>query len=130
MEAPVKLNHLDLQVPDVVDTAAWFARHFDFTIVSNPTSPAIIILRGDDGFSLVLQRRRDDDPAYPEGFHIGFLVDDVATVRATRARLAAAGAAPGDVTTSNRGTMFYLYAPGKILVEVSCRPARLSPSAT
>jgi catechol 2,3-dioxygenase-like lactoylglutathione lyase family enzyme len=127
----VKLNHLDLQIPDVVATAAWFAEHFGFEIVSNPTSPAIIILRGEDGFSLVLQRLKTDDPAYPEGFHVGFLVDTADEVRAARARLLAAGAAPGEVTTNNRGTMFYLYAPGKILVEVSCRAReKPSPSAT
>src|SRR5262245_10323554 len=117
----MKLNHLDLQVPDVVATAAFFARHFGFTIVSNPTSPAIIILRGEDGFSLVIQRLHGATLGYPDGFHIGFLVDDVAEVHAQHARLGEAGAAPGPVDRNNRGTMFYLHAPGDVLVEISCR---------
>jgi catechol 2,3-dioxygenase-like lactoylglutathione lyase family enzyme len=116
----MKLNHLDLQVPDVVETAAFFARHFGFTIVSNPTSPAIIILQGEDDFSLVLQRRQGTT-SYPEGFHIGFLVDEVAAVHAQHERLRAAGAQPGPVRENNRGVMFYLQAPGDVLVEISCR---------
>jgi catechol 2,3-dioxygenase-like lactoylglutathione lyase family enzyme len=116
----VKLNHIDLQANDVPATAAFFERHFGFEILGNRHSAAIIILRGEDGFSLVLQRGAPGE-AYPEGFHVGFLVDDVAAVEAAHARLAAAGAAPGPVTRNNRGTMFYLHAPGAILVEVSCR---------
>jgi hypothetical protein len=76
----------------------------------------------------VLQRLHGATLAYPEGFHIGFLVDDVAAVHAHHARLAAAGAAPGAVTTNNRGTMFYLHAPGDLLVEVSCRRESVTPS--
>jgi catechol 2,3-dioxygenase-like lactoylglutathione lyase family enzyme len=119
------LNHLDLQVPDVPSTAAFFEQHFAFTILGNRTSPAIILLRGEDGFSLVLQRLHGEHLAYPDGFHIGFLVDDVAAVEDRHALLVASGAAPGPVTTNHRGTMFYLHAPGGILVEVSCRRADL-----
>jgi catechol 2,3-dioxygenase-like lactoylglutathione lyase family enzyme len=125
----VKLNHIDLQVPDVPTTAAFFERHFGFEILGNRSSAAIIILRGEDGFSLVLQRAAPGE-AYPEGFHIGFLVDDVAAVEAAHARLAAAGAAPGDIGRNNRGTMFYLRAPGAILVEVSCRRGAVAHPAT
>lgn len=117
----MKLNHLDLQVPDVPEAAAFFARHFQFEQHGNRQSPAIAILLGEDGFVLVLQRRRDPTERYPEGFHIGFLVADEAVVREKHAELRAAGVACGDVAVNGRGVMFYFEAPGGVLVEVSKR---------
>lgn len=115
----MKLNHLDVQVPDVQACAAFFTTHFDFTQVSNPHSPAIAILTGEGPFTLVLQHH--PKPEYPEGFHLGFLVDDVHTVHEHRARLVAANLSPSAVQVNGRGTMFYLRAPGGVLVEVSHR---------
>jgi catechol 2,3-dioxygenase-like lactoylglutathione lyase family enzyme len=115
------LNHLDLQVPDVPATAAFFERHFGFTIQGNRTSPAIIILAGEGGFTLVLQRRRDGE-SYPEGFHCGFIVEDEARVRRQHALLTGAGVECSDLIVNGRGTIFYLRAPGDFTIEVSCRP--------
>lgn len=63
------------------------------------------MLRGDREVQLVLQRHAA--PVYPEGFHIGFLVDDVATVEATHRALAAAGHQVGAIDVNARGTMLY-----------------------
>lgn len=116
----MKLNHLDLQVPDVQEAAAFFERWFGFRRTSNPASPALVFLEGDDGFVLVFQRSKDGAP-YPEGFHVGFLVDTPADVVAFHARAKKAGLTLGDVVTNGRGTMIYFVAPGGILVEVSAR---------
>ncbi|MFT3768156.1 MAG: VOC family protein [Minicystis sp.] len=123
----MQLNHLDLQVPDVIASAAFFERHFRFEVHGNRASPAIAILTGEGGFTLVLQRRRDEDPPYPEGFHIGFLVGDEATVHAKHAEITAAGVESSDVQSNGRGVMFYFKAPGDILIEVSCRRRALPP---
>ena len=117
----MKLNHLDLQVEDVPAAAAFFADHFGLTIDSNRHSAAIVLLSDGHGFWLVLQRRKHDTDAYPEGFHIGFLVDDVASVHTHHARLLSAGILASEVVTNNRGTMFYCHGPSGILIEVSCR---------
>ena len=53
----MQLNHIDLQVPDVQEAAAFFERWFGFELTSNRDSPAIAILRGEGDFTLVLQRR-------------------------------------------------------------------------
>lgn len=119
----MKLNHLDLQVPDVKEAAAFFERWFSFEHTSNRGSPAIAILRGADGFALVLQRRADDE-RYPDGFHVGFLLDDEARVLAFHARARDAGLPISDVLRNGRGTLTYLRGPGDLLVEVSCRPAK------
>ena len=114
----MKLNHLDLQVPDVQSTASFFVTHFDFTHQSNRKSPAIAILSGSDGFTLVLQRNEDDEP-YPDGFHLGFLVDDDAAVEAAHARLKAANVSCSEPIRNGRGLAIYVAAPGDLLVEVS-----------
>src|SRR5215471_15846027 len=115
------LNHLDLQVPDVPATAAFFERYFGLTIHGNRTSAAIIVLSDERDFTLVLQRRRRDDEAYPEGFHCGFVVEDAALVRQLHARLIADGAECSDIIENNRGVMVYIRAPGDVTVEISCR---------
>ena len=114
----MKLNHLDLQVSDVQQLAAFLERHFDLVRLSNDRSPAIAILHDGAGFTLVIQRRTDD-ARYPDGFHIGFIHEGAAAVRAHHARLAGAGLSTSPIDVNARGTRFYLTAPGDILVEVS-----------
>ena len=116
----MKLNHLDLQVADVPTATAFLVDHFDLRALTRPDSPAIAILTDGEGFTLVLQRRREGD-RFPEGFHIGFLVDDPAEVAARRARLAAAGLDVSEVQRNARGTMCYCRGPSELLVEISCR---------
>ncbi len=117
----MKLNHLDLQVADVPAAAAFFVAHFGFEPRSNASGEALAFLYERDGFWLVLGRKKGDSDRYPDGFHIGFLVDDVETVRAQHARLTAAGVESGPIETHARGTMFYCRGPSEILIEVSCR---------
>ena len=118
----MKLNHIDLQVPDVQATARFFETYFAFELRSSRTSPAIAILAGDGGFVLVLQRRRSGE-AFPEGFHVGFHVDSAEEVHAFHARLQAGGFESSAVERNNRGVMLYCRAPGDLTIEVSC-PAK------
>ncbi|RKH39452.1 VOC family protein [Corallococcus sicarius] len=119
----MRLNHLDLQVPDVQATARFFTRYFGFTShAKNHDSPAIAMLAGQDGFVLVLQRRKRDTDTFPEDFHLGFLQDSEGPVLAFHERVKADGLEVSDVLRNNRGTLVYCRAPGGFLVEVSCRP--------
>jgi catechol 2,3-dioxygenase-like lactoylglutathione lyase family enzyme len=116
----VKLNHLDLQVSDVQRSVMFFESVFDMQLQSSRTSPALAIMSDGEGFTLVLQRRKHDDERYPEGFHLGFLVDDVDLVHRMRERAVAAGVECSDVIKNNRGTLLYCRAPDGYSVEVSC----------
>ena len=114
------INHLDLQVHDVQASARFFERNFGFALQTSRTSPALAVLGGDGGFVLVLQRRRDEAP-YPDGFHLGFLVDEVARVHELHARLTADdGCTVSPVERNARGTMIYCRHDG-VVIEVSCR---------
>jgi catechol 2,3-dioxygenase-like lactoylglutathione lyase family enzyme len=116
----VKLNHLDLQVLDVQRSVLFFERFFGLELTSSRASPALAFLTDGHGFVLVLQRMRAPAP-YPDGFHLGFLVDDVETVRAFHAQAKAGGLDVTDVETNARGTMVYCRTPEGFAVEVSCR---------
>lgn len=119
----LSLNHLDLQVRDVPATIALFEQLFELRCTSNRASPAIAFMTDGAGFTLVLQRMKRDDDRYPEDFHFGFLVDDVALVHRTRERAVAAGVTCSEVIVNGRGTMVYVRVPDGFLVEVSCRGA-------
>jgi catechol 2,3-dioxygenase-like lactoylglutathione lyase family enzyme len=124
----MKLNHLDLQVEDVAATAAFFERYFGLQTRSNPNSPALLILTDSVGFVLVLQRCRPL-PRYPDGFHLGFLLDDAESVRALHARAVADGTQVSDVIVNGRGTIIYLTAPEGYYVEVSCQTRSFAPAS-
>ncbi len=123
----MKLNHLDLQVADVQATARFFEAFFGFEMQSSRTSPAIAILRGCDGFVLVVQRHKGEAETYPEGFHVGFLVESEDAVVAFHERARREGLAISDVDRNQRGVLTYCRAPGGVLVEVSWHRPRPSP---
>lgn len=116
----MKLNHLDLQVSDVQKSVDFFERFFDMELRSSRTSPALAILSDRQGFVLVLQRRKSEAEVYPEGFHLGFVVEDTESVARAQARAKEAGLDVTDVITNNRGVMIYCQAPDGYAVEVSC----------
>lgn len=120
------LNHLDLQVSDVEASVRTFEQLFGLTMLSNRQSPALAIMSDGAGFTLVLQRQAT--PKYPEGFHLGFILADVAAVEAAHRRLVAVagahGVEVGDVGTNGRGTQVYCRLPDGIVVEVSCRKVK------
>jgi catechol 2,3-dioxygenase-like lactoylglutathione lyase family enzyme len=120
----MKLNHLDLQVTDVGRTVTFFEDAFDFHLRSNRQSSAIAFLDDGDGFVLVLQRKKSEAGSYPDGFHFGFLVDDVESVHRFHARAQALGLETSDIIENGRGTQVYCSAPDGLLAEVSFRPRR------
>jgi catechol 2,3-dioxygenase-like lactoylglutathione lyase family enzyme len=120
----MQLNHLNLCTDDVAALASFFTGHFGFELVAGRGDGSFAILRGSDGFALNLMKPGGGEPAsYPEGFHVGFVVDRPETVRARHAELVEARWTVGAVETVTRGgeatTIFYCRAPGDLLVEVS-----------
>ncbi len=123
----MNLNHVDLQVHDAARTAAFFERYFGLCVRSNPGSAALVILTDEAGFVLVLQRAQSD-ARYPEGFHLGFLLEDERAVHALHARASTDGTPVSEVIVNGRGTMIYLTAPEGYYVEVSCQKHRFAPA--
>ena len=116
---PVSLNHLNLVVADLDAAAGFFADHFGFAVRTRYA--ALAVLDGAGGFVLVLSTTREA-LTYPPGFHVGFLVDDAATVDAEYARLTAAGVDVPKPPRAMRGSYgFYFQALDGLLFEVSVR---------
>jgi catechol 2,3-dioxygenase-like lactoylglutathione lyase family enzyme len=120
----MQLNHLDLQVRDVQRCVSLLETYFDFELRSSRSSPAIAILSDRAGFTLVLQRMRDEQASYPEGFHIGFLRETPEEVHAFHARARAAGLNVSDIIENGRGTLVYFKSDDLCLIEVSCHNTR------
>jgi len=119
----VKLNHLDLQVNDVQQTVTFFEEAFGFQLQSNRRSSSIAILSDGDGFVLVLQRKKSETDAYPDGFHFGFLVDDPEAVHRFHATAHRLGLEVSEIIDNGRGTHVYCTGPDGLLAEVSYRPS-------
>lgn len=119
----MRLNHIDLPVTDVPAAADFFQRFFGFDVVATKGRDAMAILKGEEGFVLVLTRLREEAAAMPQTFHVGFLVSDEHRVHELHRRLSDAELPSLSPVTSLRGTtLFYCRAPGGVLVEVGHRP--------
>jgi catechol 2,3-dioxygenase-like lactoylglutathione lyase family enzyme len=117
------LNHLDLCVPDVRETSEFFERFFGFRCQREKGRDALAILRDEAGFTLVVSRLRPDDPpGYPAQFHVGFLLDSEAAVQEAYERMSVDVAELVSPMRDVRGgPVFYVRAPGGVLVEISHR---------
>jgi catechol 2,3-dioxygenase-like lactoylglutathione lyase family enzyme len=120
----MRLNHIDIPVRDVAANVAFLERYFELRRQSHKASPALTILSDGQGFVLVLQRREAPAEAYPDGFHIGFLLDSPDSVRALWQRARSDGAEVSDVIENGRGTIIYFTAPDGYRVEVSHQRVR------
>ncbi|WP_156390542.1 VOC family protein [Caulobacter sp. Root487D2Y] len=118
----MRLNHIDLPVPDVAATRDFFETWLGFTHERTLGQDGLSILRDDAGLVLVLSRlRRDGAQTWPIPFHIGFHLESQEAVSALHARLAAGGLAVAPPTMQHGAFGFYLTAPGDILLEVAHR---------
>ena len=120
----MRLNHIDLPVRDIAETRAFFEAHLGFIHVQTLGQDGLAILRDETGLVLVLSRwPKDPQAAYPGGFHIGFLLESEAMVRARYEAMRLAGVdLPSPPSHRRGGFQFYFEAPGPILVEIGCRP--------
>jgi catechol 2,3-dioxygenase-like lactoylglutathione lyase family enzyme len=117
----VKLNHLDLQVADVPRAVTFFEEAFGFQLQSNRRSSTIAILSDSCDFVLVLQRKKSETDRYPNGFHFGFLVDDVESVHRFHTKAHELGLEVSEIIDNGRGTHVYCSGPDGLLAEVSYR---------
>jgi catechol 2,3-dioxygenase-like lactoylglutathione lyase family enzyme len=121
------LKHLNLTTSDVSGLATFFERFFGFKRLLERGSGAFTILSNDEDFVVTLVKPKKHDPVgYPETFHVGFYLDNLAAVQTKHDELAAADFSPGEIQNADRngrGTHFYCTAPGNILIEIATAPA-------
>ena len=118
------LNHLNLTVPSVPQTRAFFETYFGFRHVAGaPQSDTFVVLVDETGFVLSLNNFTEaEEVAYPGAFHVGFRQDSREQVDAIYRRLTADGFHLKPPHDFHGGWTFYFRAPGGFLVEVFHQP--------
>ncbi|MGP0063761.1 MAG: VOC family protein [Isosphaeraceae bacterium] len=89
----MRLNHLDLTVPNVAQSRAFFETYLGFRcIVSVSRDDDFAVLTDEAGFALTLNNLDKARPVeYPGGFHIGFMQDSPERVDQFHQRLISDG---------------------------------------
>jgi catechol 2,3-dioxygenase-like lactoylglutathione lyase family enzyme len=117
------LNHLNLTVPDVPQTRAFFETYFGFRWVGGRQSDALVVLVDESGFVLTLNNlAKVAEAVYPGAFHVGFRQDSREQVDAFYQRLKADGFDMKPPHEFHGGWTFYFRAPGGFLIEVFHQP--------
>ena len=114
------LNHLNLTVPNVPQTRAFFETHFGFRhLAVAPQSDTFVVLVDESGFVLSLGNFTEAaEVVYPGAFHVGFRQDRREQVDAFYQRLKADGFDMKPPHEFHGAWTFYFRAPGGFLVEV------------
>jgi catechol 2,3-dioxygenase-like lactoylglutathione lyase family enzyme len=123
----MRLNHIDLHVPDVAATAEFFTTYLGLTLIDTRANGGLAILSDGHGLELVLSHAiakfgsTDQAERQLVSYHIGFILDDREAVDRAHAAMAAGGLDLQPPREMRGGWLFYCYAPGHILVEVGAR---------
>ena len=115
----MSLNHINLTVPDVPRSRAFFETYFGFRCVVERGRDALAVLTDPSGFILTLSNfDKVDHVEYPGAFHIGFMQDsrerrgrDLPTPEVRRVRGRAAQGIP-------RGLDLLPQGPGRVPPQV------------
>ncbi len=123
----MRLNHLDLHVPDVAATTAFFTRYLGLTHRDTRANGGLAILTDGHGMEFVLSHAIEkfgtaDQSQGLVTYHVGFIVPDRAAVDTIFAAMHAEAIPLPHPPREIRGAyLFYVYAPGNILVEIAAR---------
>jgi catechol 2,3-dioxygenase-like lactoylglutathione lyase family enzyme len=117
------LNHLNLTVPNVSQTRAFFETYFGFRCVAEPRGEVLVVLVDESGFVLTLNNfARAGEVVYPGAFHVGFRQESREQVDALYQRLKAGGFYMKPPHEFHGAWTTYFRAPGGFLVEVFHQP--------
>jgi lactoylglutathione lyase len=115
----MRLNHLNLSVPDVPQTQRFFETYFGLRCVAELGRDALAVLVDESGFVLTLNNfGKVTEVEYPGAFHIGFNQENRERVDAMYERLKSDGFAVEPPKQFHGAWTFYFRAPGGFLVEV------------
>jgi len=113
------LNHLNLTVPDVSRTRAFFETYFGLRCVFERGRDTLVVLVDESGFVFTLSNfDKAAEVEYPGAFHIGFMQENRERVDEIYERLKADGFEAQPPREFHGAWTFYLRAPGGFLVEV------------
>lgn len=118
----MKLNHLNLTVKDVPAARTFFENYMQFTSTDSKPDDTLSILKGTDGFLLVLMNERlnqQGNNAYPNAFHIGFYLENETEVLALFENLKAGGITLPQQPQQIRKTFGFYFYLQNIFIEIA-----------
>jgi lactoylglutathione lyase len=115
----MRLNHLNLAVPDVTTAREFFEGYFGLRCAFERGRASIAVLVDDSGFVLSLSNfDKAASVESPGAFHVGFMQESVDRVDEMYARLTAAGFEAKPPREFHGAWTFYLRGPGGIMIEI------------
>ncbi|HEY4198537.1 MAG TPA: VOC family protein [Mucilaginibacter sp.] len=118
----MNLNHINLSVQDVPAARIFFETYFAFNAEDSKPNDTLSVLKGADGFVLVLMNERmnqNGNVNYPDAFHIGFFLDNEVEVISLYDRLKAGGVIVGQEPQKIRKTFGFYFHFQKIMIEIA-----------
>jgi catechol 2,3-dioxygenase-like lactoylglutathione lyase family enzyme len=113
----MRLNHLDLTVPDVARSRAFFETYFGLRCVVS-RGKELVVLTDEADFALTLSSPDSQPVVYPGGFHLGFRQDTRERVDEIYKHLKWDGCDVEAPREHHGAWTFFCRAPGGIDVEV------------
>ncbi|MDC8103593.1 MULTISPECIES: VOC family protein [Chryseobacterium] len=114
----MKLNHINLVVANVEKTTKFFQTYFGFKCVDVKGDYIVSVLKGEGNFTLVLMKNREGTPAYPEAFHIGFMLDTIEQVNDIYQRLKTGGIVGEQEPRKIRDSFGFYFSYENLMIEV------------
>lgn len=112
------INHINLVVADVEAVTIFFETYFDFSRTLIKGNNIITVLENKERFSLVLSGDKNGEIAYPEDFHIGFILDSPGHVDELYDKLRLGGIELGRSPGKIRNSYAFYFYFDRIFIEV------------
>lgn len=121
----MRLNHVNLTVPDVTRAREFFETYFGLRCVAERGRNALAVMLDESGFILTLNNfEKVKALEYPGAFHIGFMQDSRERVDEIYERLKSGGFEMEPPREFHGAWTFYFRAPGGFDVEVGYQHER------
>jgi catechol 2,3-dioxygenase-like lactoylglutathione lyase family enzyme len=121
----MRMNHLNLTVPDVAQSRQFFETYFGLKCVAELGRNALAVLVDETGFVLTLNNfEKATEVQYPGMFHIGFMQESRERVNEINDRLKSGGIEVEAPHELHGAWTFFFRAPGGFLVEVGYQHRR------
>jgi len=124
----MRMNHIDIHVPDVAATSDFLIRHFGLKLVDMRGVSGLAILNDDAGLEIVVSHPiekfggAEQTALQRVTYHLGFIQERREEVDRLYHELASGNAELiGEPREMRGGYVFYCLAPGHVLVEVGTR---------
>jgi catechol 2,3-dioxygenase-like lactoylglutathione lyase family enzyme len=114
----MKLNHINLVVPDVEDATNLFVTYFNFKCIEIKGDNMLAILKGAGGFTLVIMANKNGKAVYPDAFHVGFMLENTGAVTETYEKLKQGGVNVGEEPRKIRDSFGFYFTFANLMIEV------------